>query len=306
MAKRDAQARSVSPGEEAPATLISAAEEHTQALKKQLLESTELAARSIVGQTRTEGERRIEAASRQAQAIAETVTAIEQAEQALAGRARAFAEASKALRSELESFSEKLSDGERRLAPKPAEEPDLRLEATSATTQAEPEPVAPGIGRFLFAGETVDAPESVDEAEVAEVAEEDEDFAEEDDEEDEPQAEAEANSRDDDEDDDEDDEPPTPDQIARYFREAEEAELARAARPAAKESESERLRDKVRRFFNGPDFEGEVREEPSAHEAASAVKAPRDSGRLRLYTDVGGVVIGLGGAAALINFVLLD
>ena len=301
MAKRDAQARSVSPGEEAPATLISAAEEHTQALKKQLLESTELAARSIVGQTRTEGERRIEAASRQAQAIAETVTAIEQAEQALAGRARAFAEASKALRSELESFSEKLSDGERRLAPKPAEEPDLRLEATSATTQAEPEPVAPGIGRFLFAGETVDAPESVDEAEVAEVAEEDEDFAEEDDEEDEPQAEAEANSRD-----DEDDEPPTPDQIARYFREAEEAELARAARPAAKESESECLRDKVRRFFNGPDFEGEVREEPSAHEAASAVKAPRDSGRLRLYTDVGGVVIGLGGAAALINFVLLD
>jgi len=302
MAKREAQARSVSPGEEAPATLISAAEEHAQALKKQLLESTELAARSIVGQTRTEGERRIEAASRQAQAVAETVTAIEQAEQALAGRARAFAEASRALRSELESFSEKLSDGERRLAPKPAEEPDLRLEATSATTQAEPEPVAPGTGQFLFAGETVDAPESVDEAEVAEVAEEDEDFAEEDDEEDEPQAEAEANSRDD----DEDDEPPTPDQIARYFREAEEAELARAARPAAKESESERLRDKVRRFFNGPDFEGEVREEPSAHEAASAVKAPRDSGRLRLYTDVGGVVIGLGGAAALINLVLLD
>ena len=302
MAKRDAQARSVSPGEEAPATLISAAEEHTQALKKQLLESTELAARSIVGQTRTEGERRIEAASRQAQAIAETVTAIEQAEQALAGRARAFAEASKALRSELESFSEKLSDGERRLAPKPAEEPDLRLEATSATTQAEPEPVAPGIGRFLFAGETVDAPESVDEAEVAEVAEEDEDFAEEDDEEDEPQAEAEANSRDD----DEDDEPPTPDQIARYFREAEEAELARAARPAAKESESERLRDKVRRFFNGPALEEDAGEEPSASKTAPIASEARVPSRMRLYTDIGGVVIGLGGAAALINFVLLD
>lgn len=302
MAKREAQARSVSGGEEAPATLISAAEEHTQALKKQLLESTELAARSIVGQTRTEGERRIEAASRQAQAIAETVTAIEQAEQALAGRARAFAEASRALRSELESFSEKLSDGERRLVPKAAEEPDLRLVANPATRQAEPEPEAAGIGQFLFAGEPAEALESADEAEVAEVAEENEDSAEEDDEEDEPPADHDKDS----EGGDEEEEPPTPDQIARYFREAEEAELARAARPAAKESESERLRDKVRRFFNGPDFEGEVREEPSAHEAASAVKAPRDSGRLRLYTDVGGVVIGLGGAAALINLVLLD
>ena len=67
----------------------------------------------------------------------------------------------------------------------------------------------------------------------------------------------------------EEDEPPTPEQIARYFREAEEAELARAARP---------------------------------EQAAKAERIPK---RDRLYTDIGGAVIGLGGAAALINFVLL-
>lgn len=279
MAKREAQARSVSPPvEQAPATLISAAEEHAQTLKQQLLESTELAAKSIVGQTRAEGERRIEAAGRQAQAIAETVTAIEQAEQALAGRAKAFAEASKALRTELESFSETLSEGERRLVPNAADEPDLRLVANPAARQAEPQPEVSGLGQLLFAREATESPESTEEAEVAE---EDEDSAEEDeDEEDEPEEGM---------DDGEDDEPPTPDQIARYFRETEEAEVARATRLAAKDAESERLRDKVRRYFNGPET------------------APvGEAGRMRLYTDIGGVVIGLGGAAALINFVLLD
>lgn len=293
MPKRQAQARSVSPGEEAPATLISTAQEHAQALKKQLLESTELAARSIVGQTRAEGERRIEAAGRQAQAIAEAVTAIEQAEQALAGRARAFAEASKALRTELESFSEALSEGERRLVPEAAEEPDLRLVSSPADRQAEPEPEAAGIGQLLFAGGPAEALESADEAKQAEVAEEEKDLAEDDDEEDQPPP----NPIEDSEGDNEDDEPPTAEQIARYFRETEEAEEARAARLAAKGAESERLRDKVRRFFNGPEF---------GNDAGEEAPAPGVPTRMRLYTDIGGVVIGLGGAAAMINFVLLD
>ena len=83
MAKREAQARSLPSGEETPATLTSAAEEHAQALRDELLKSTELAAKKIVGQTRVEGERRIEVAGRRAQAIAETVSGDR------AGRARA-------------------------------------------------------------------------------------------------------------------------------------------------------------------------------------------------------------------------
>ncbi len=36
-----------------------------------------------------------------------------------------------------------------------------------------------------------------------------------------------------------------------------------------------------------------------------ATKAERNPKRERLYTDIGGAVIGIGGAAALLNFVLL-
>jgi hypothetical protein len=208
-----------------PATLSTAAEKHAQALRLQLLESTELAAKKIVGQTRAEGERRIEVAGRQAQAIAETVSAVERAEKALAERAKAFGEASRSLRHELKAFAETLARAEEKLAPRAAEEPELRL--VEAPPQEE------------FEAEDEDEP-------AAEAA---------------PIAEAEPIAK--------EDEPPTPEQIARYFREAEEAELARAARPE------------------------------------QATKAERVPKRDRLYTDIGGAIIGLGGAAALINFVLL-
>ncbi len=163
MAKREAQARSLPSGEEMPATLTSAAEEHAQALREELLKSTELAAKNIVGQTRVEGERRIEVAGRRAQAIAETVTEIEQAERALTDRAQAFAEASKALRTELKSFASALSQGEERLQPKmdAADEPDLRLVEAPAAEARRPEIPASGISQFLFTGE----PDPVDDAE---------------------------------------------------------------------------------------------------------------------------------------------
>jgi hypothetical protein len=246
MAKREAQVRSEVPRERTPVTLSSAAEAHARALREQLLESTELAAKTMIGQTRAEGERRIEMAGRKAQAIAETVSAVEQAEQALAERAKAFADASRALRTELKAFAETLSEGEERLAPQSADEPELRLH----------QPPPAGIGQILLAGE------------VEELDEVGEDEGEED-----HRPEEELDDEDDDEDetgdgsgDEEDEEPPTPEEIARYFREAEEAELGRTTR--------------------APKSEGNPKLE-------------------RLYTDIGGALIGIGGAAALLDFVLL-
>jgi hypothetical protein len=263
MVKRDAQARSEVLREGTPATLSSAAEEHAQALKQQLLETTELAAKTMVGQTRAEGERRIEVAGRQAQAIAATVSAVQQAEQALNERAKAFAEASRALRSELKAFAETLSDGEKQLSPQAAEEPELRLVESPAPT-APHQPVPSDIGQILLAGE-------VEELEDESRDEGDEDHR--------PEEEP------DDDDEDEDapeevEEPPTQDQIARIFRQMEAAEVARADR-----------------------LEREPRGRPGVGErfAMAAWKPSRD----RLYTDIGGAVIGLGGAAALLNFVLL-
>jgi hypothetical protein len=74
---------------------------------------------------------------------------------------------------------------------------------------------------------------------------------------------------------DEADAPPTPQQIAEFFRSYEERE------------------DEVTRasLASGPSAEAEQR--------------PRNRARERLYADVGGAVIGLCGASALIHFVLL-
>jgi hypothetical protein len=201
MAKREAQARSFEPVEKAPGTLTSQAEEQARALKRQLLETTELAAQQIVGQTRVEGERRIETAGAQARAIAETVTAIEQAEQSLTARARAFAAASKALRAELTAFAETLSEGERKLTAQTPEARDLRL----VESPAEPAPraVPGGVEQIAIAAdaEEVEAPAQ---AEVEDESRSEEELESDDDEEDDPEFE--------DEDDDED--PPTPAQIA--------------------------------------------------------------------------------------------
>ncbi|MDX6586037.1 MAG: hypothetical protein QOI31_510 [Solirubrobacterales bacterium] len=282
-----------------PVTLSSAAEEHTQALRAQLLESTELAAKTMIGQTRAEGERRIEMAGRQAQAIAETVSAVEHAEQALAERAKAFAEASRALRSELKAFAETLSESEERIAPQATDEPDLRLvEAPAAKAQHHQPPS--GIGQILLAGE-VEELDEVGEDEGDDDNRPEEEFDDEDDDEDEP---------DDEPDDEEDEEPPSPEQIARYFREAEESELAREARHEREVQGKPGIGERLRNFFSGP-LEAEVDEEEEAEVEAPAVKrtpaaeAERNPKRERLYTDIGGAVIGLGGAAALLNFVLL-
>jgi hypothetical protein len=248
-----------------PATLSSAAEGHAQALREQLLESTELAAKTMIGQTRAEGERRIEIAGRQAQAIAETVSAVENAEQALAERAKAFAEASRALRSELKAFAETLSEGEERLAPQAADEPDLRLVEAPAPKAQHHQPPS-GIGQIIVAGE-VEELDEVGEDEGDNDNSPEEEFDDDEDDGDEP-------------DDDEDEDPPTPEEIARYFREAEG-------------------------FSGSPEAEVEVEAEAPIVERTRAAKAERNPKRERLYTDIGGAVIGIGGAAALLNFVLL-
>ena len=112
--------------------MLLAAEEQAKALKARLLESTEVAARAILEETRAEGDRRIDGATRQAEAIATTVSEIENAEQALTDRARTFAAASKALRAELESFAATLSEGERRLSAGAGEhEPQLVMSEAS-------------------------------------------------------------------------------------------------------------------------------------------------------------------------------
>ena len=144
-----------------PATLTSAAEEHAQALREELLKSTELAAKNIVGQTRAEGERRIEVAGRRAQAIAETVSAIEQAEQALGERAKAFAEASKALRAELECVRRGALAG--RGAPATSAAATSRTCVWSRPGRRAEAPEAPvGIGQVLFTSE----PDPVEDADV--------------------------------------------------------------------------------------------------------------------------------------------
>ncbi len=308
MAKREAQARSFSPGKEKPATLGSTAEDHAQALKKQLLESTELAAQTLIGQTRAEGERRIEMAGRQAQAIAETVSAVEQAEQALAVRAQAFADASKALRAELTAFAGTLSEGEVRLQPQAADEPDLRLVESPAPQRAPREEVPSGIGQILLGGEAEEVVDEIED-ESAQDSRPEEEFEDDDEEEDSPGDGLEDSVVDDDED------PPTPEEIAQFFREHEEAELAHAARLEREAQGQPGIGERLRRFFSGPLVEFE--EEPIADEEpirapeveertpAPEAKPARDRSRDRLYTDIGGAVIGLGGATALLNFVLL-
>ncbi len=51
--------------------------------------------------------------------------------------------------------------------------------------------------------------------------------------------------------------------------------------------------------------EEEVEVEALAAPRIKATKAERNPKRERLYTDIGGAVIGIGGAAALLNFVLM-
>jgi hypothetical protein len=304
MAKREAQARSFSPGKEMPATLGSAAEDHAQALKQQLLESTELAAQSLVGQTRAEGERRIEVAGRQAQAIAETVSAVEQAEQALAERARTFADASKALRAELKAFAGTLSEGEERLIPQATDEPDLKLVESPAPQRAPREDLPTGIGQILLAGEP---DELVDEIEDdgAEDNRPEEEFEDDDEEED-----SSGDGPQDSSEEEDDEDPPTPAEIAQFFREHEEAELAHAASLEREAQGQSGIGERLRRFFSGPleeeGYEDEpVGEEPTRTRPDKPARPARDRSRDRLYTDIGGAVIGLGGAAALINFVLM-
>ena len=70
---------------------------------------------------------------------------------------------------------------------------------------------------------------------------------------------------------------PTPAQIAEFFRVHEEREESAPAQPASAE----------------------------ASHAIPAPARPRNLARERLYADVGGAIIGLAGAAALIDFVLL-
>jgi hypothetical protein len=266
MAKREAHARPASDGvEPMPATLTSAAEDHALALRKQLLKSTELAARQLVGQTRAEGERRIEVAGRRAQAIAATVSQIEEAERALAKRANAFADASKTLRAELEAFAAVLSECEGRMTPPEiVEEPELRLVAAPAPKRTRPQPPPAPVEQFPFTAEVEEADGELEEGEADEQYDADggdEEDDDEDDEDEEPEL-----------DEDPGEDPPTAAEIARFFREHEEADS-----------------------------------EPIVPQAAPAKeKAPRSEARNRLYTDIAGAVIGLSGAAALINYVLID
>jgi len=54
-----------------------------------------------------------------------------------------------------------------------------------------------------------------------------------------------------------------------------------------------------------PKGEEETEVEALPARRTRAAKAERNAKRERLYTDIGGAVIGIGGAAALLNFVLL-
>jgi hypothetical protein len=79
-----------------------------------------------------------------------------------------------------------------------------------------------------------------------------------------------------------------------------------ATRPTRSEGETHGtpgLGERLRGFLSSPPEE----EAPGDEEASTRVKAraAHISGRERLYADVGGAVIGLGGAVALLNFVLL-
>jgi hypothetical protein len=230
-------------------------------------------------------------AGRQAQAIAETVSAVEHAEQALAERARAFAQASKALRAELSSFAAILAEGEQRLVPpQSSDEPDLRLVESPPKPATHEAPA--GFGQVLIA-----------DAETAEESAADES-------DDDHRPEGEFESDDDEEDDsdgDDDEDPPTPAEIAQFFREHEEAELARQARTEREEQGRPGLGERLRNFFSAPP-ESEAEPEKVIEAPASAQRAPKPKReripkRDRLYTDLGGAAIGLGGAAALINFV---
>jgi hypothetical protein len=309
MSKREAHVRTAADGAEGPATLTSAAEEHAQALRRQLLKSTEQAAKQLVGQTRAEGERRIEVAGRRAQAIAATVSQIEEAERALTERANAFATASKSLRAELEAFAAVLSDGEERLAPPEiAEEPELRLVASPAPKRTRPQPPPAPIGQFPFTGGVEEADGELEEGEAEEPYDEDdeddEDQADEDDEDEELGLDEEDGVEEADEED-----PPTAAEIARFFREHEEAESERTPRREEVPAHAT-FRERVRSLFTFPDAEereDEVDEvQPPRRAQPAKEKAPRSAARNRLYTDMAGAVIGLSGAAALINYVLID
>lgn len=206
MAHREEHARPTGPKDARSAGLPPAAERHARELKRQLLESTEQAAEAMIEETRAEGAQRIEAASRQAQGIADTVAAIETAEQVLTERAKDFAIASKALRAELESFASLLSQGESELYVEGVTGTELRLEATAAPEDAE---------QIRFGDEIEDRDAEGDDVpdRTGEIPESDGVY--------------------DNEDGDYDDKPPTPEEIEAFVRETEEAEWRspRSSRP---------------------------------------------------------------------------
>ena len=66
------------------------------------------------------------------------------------------------------------------------------------------------------------------------------------------------------------------------------------------------LGERLRGYFSDLPEEAPPEEDSDPARAETrAVRPTRISGREQLYADIGGAVIGLGGAAALLNFVLL-
>lgn len=278
-----------------PETLFSAAEEQANTLKAQLLASADAAAEKLVGDTKAEGQRRIEAANRRAKALSETVEAIERAEKELVQRTRIFKETSKALRTDLESFMQMLLDAENQLQV-PANVSELRLveakpeppseapeppSAGSGTSAVEPdEPIADKVPDPTVAAPATTAklvepePEPEPELEVLVDTETETEL--------EPVAEAEEEV------DEDDDEPPTPEQIRRFFGESDPEP---APKPAAKrERFYDQTRDDDRTVWS---------------RLTPTVAAEHLGRRDKIAAELGGVLIGLGGTFALIRFVLL-
>jgi len=274
--------------------MLLAAEKQAKALKARLLESTEVAARAILEETRAEGDRRIDGATRQAEAIATTVSEIENAEQALTDRARTFAAASKALRAELESFAATLSDGERRLSAGAGEhEPQL---VTSGASEEVEEPDYGDLDADLAVeDEDVDlsAPASnVSEAENEKLAEEgksDYDY--------------EADGDGPIDDDGDDGESPIGEEDDRPTLEFERPyDLKEDVSPRGRKRGE---RSKLKRFFMGL----EKTTDTAAHQPQDVLPVlgtVRYSRRDRLAVELGGALISLGGTLALLRFVLLD
>jgi len=305
MAKHEAEAGPArSTGEEAETspTMLFAAEEQARALKAQLLESTEQATRAILDETRAEGDRRIDGATRQAQAIATTVSEIEHAERALTGRARTFAAASKALRAELESFSAILSEGERRLSPGAGKEPEPQLVTGEVSEDSEEAGFDEGDADLVDQREDDDRPGPASEVSGAEyeIADEDEDFDDDDPADDEGRSDDDAGDR------------PTPEQFARLFGESADSGSQRPYDASEEDGEvalPERKRgersERIKRFFA-------KREEPGETEMRRSVNVTpvsdvvRYSRRDKLAAELTGALVGMAGTVALLRFVLLD